>query len=102
MFELLQPVVRAIQPLLVPICFVAAWSFILLLGWSLWTALRDTVHRSQQLHKIPCADCQFFTRDYHLKCTVHPFTALSEEAINCVDYEPNRQPTLPVPTNASH
>jgi RNA polymerase subunit RPABC4/transcription elongation factor Spt4 len=39
------------------------------------------------MHQIPCANCQFFTRDYHLKCTVHPAQALTEEAIGCGDFE---------------
>lgn len=59
-----------------------------MLSWSLWTALRDAVARSRQMHQIPCAHCQFFTSNYHLKCPVHPKTALTEEAIHCADYEP--------------
>jgi len=76
------------RPLLVPLCFLVAWSIVVLLGWSVWAVTRDTLARSQQMHRIPCANCQFFTRDYHLKCTVRPSTALTEEAINCPDYEP--------------
>lgn len=37
---------------------------------------------------MPCSRCAFFTGSYHLKCTVHPCKALSEEAIGCLDYEP--------------
>ncbi|MBD2034911.1 hypothetical protein H6F76_07685 [Leptolyngbya sp. FACHB-321] len=88
MFQLLQPLVHAIQPLLVPLCFLSAWFIVMLVGWSAWTATRDTVARGRQMHRIPCANCQFFTRDYHLKCTVRPSTALTEEAIGCPDYEP--------------
>ncbi|MBW4522715.1 MAG: hypothetical protein KME16_23980 [Scytolyngbya sp. HA4215-MV1] len=86
MFQLLHPLVKAIQPFLVPVCFVLAW---LLIGgaiWSLMSAFRDSVKTAQRLHQIPCADCQFFTRDYHLKCAVHPSRALSEQAIDCPDY----------------
>jgi hypothetical protein len=86
-FHLLQFLVRAIQPLLVPICFVSAWTIVILVAWSLWTAMRDAVQRSRRMHQIPCANCQFFTSDYHLKCTVHPASALTEAAINCKDYE---------------
>ncbi|MBW4469783.1 MAG: hypothetical protein KME45_05195 [Stenomitos rutilans HA7619-LM2] len=88
MFQLLQPFVHALQPLLVPICFLSAWAVVGLLGWSLWAATRDTIARSQQMHRIPCAGCQFFTSDYHLKCTVRPSAALTEEAISCPDYAP--------------
>jgi hypothetical protein len=76
---------------MVSICFFCAWSILLLLFWSIWTAMRDTVTRSQKMHRIPCADCQFFTSDYHLKCTVHPSDALTEEAIDCHDYTPGQK-----------
>ncbi|HEY9823404.1 MAG TPA: hypothetical protein V6D35_21935 [Candidatus Sericytochromatia bacterium] len=41
---------------------------------------------AKRMHQIPCTGCQFFTNDYHLKCTVRPSIANSEEAINCSDY----------------
>lgn len=43
----------------------------------------------KRLHQIPCSRCGFFTGDYHLKCTVSPNIALTENALNCSDYEPN-------------
>ena len=55
-----------------------------------FTTLRFTLFEPEtlsKLHQIPCARCAFFTRDYRLKCTVHPSKALTEEAINCLDYE---------------
>ena len=59
-----------------------------LMVWSLWTATRDGVSKAQQMHQIPCTGCEFFTNDYRLKCTVHPQIANSEDAINCLDYQP--------------
>ena len=41
----------------------------------------------RQLHQVPCSRCVYFTRDYHLKCTVNPTQALTEEAIGCKDFE---------------
>ncbi|UBF28633.1 hypothetical protein K9N68_12570 [Kovacikia minuta CCNUW1] len=87
MVQLLQFLIRAIQPLLVPLCFVFAWVIVILMVWSIWAAMRDTVARARQMHQIPCANCQFFTRDYHLKCTVHPSIALTEDAIDCPDFK---------------
>lgn len=81
-----------IEPILVPICFFAAWAIVLTTVWSLWSAARDSAQRARQMHQIPCANCQFFTGDYHLKCTVHPQDALSEAAIGCRDYRPQSQP----------
>lgn len=87
MFQLLYYLVHAIQPILVPLCFVAAWGFMALTAWSIWTSIRDSVQKTRQMHQIPCSGCQYFTKDYHLKCTVHPHRALSEEAIGCPDFE---------------
>ncbi|NJR50985.1 MAG: hypothetical protein HC780_16805 [Leptolyngbyaceae cyanobacterium CSU_1_3] len=79
---------HTIQPFLVPICFVLAWAFTLLTVWSIGSLVFSGVSRARQMHRIPCADCQYFTGDYTLKCTVHPSIALSEEAIDCSDYAP--------------
>jgi hypothetical protein len=85
-FKLLYPLVHAIQPYLVPICFVVAWSLVLMMASSLWSAFNDSVSRAKKMHQIPCTGCQFFTADYRLKCTVHPEIANTEDAIDCKDY----------------
>lgn len=88
MFQLISFLILAIQPLLIPICFVVAWSVIILLVFSLCAAARDSVNTAKQMHQIPCTGCQFFTDNYRLKCTVRPSIANTEEAINCSDYQP--------------
>lgn len=55
---------------------------------SIGFVLREGVHQLQRLHQIPCADCEFFTNDYRLKCTVRPCVACTEDAIGCTDFEP--------------
>jgi hypothetical protein len=85
--QLLKPLVLGIQTFIVPICFVSAWLIVGLTVWSVWSTIRDTTKKTRQLHQIPCANCQYFTSSYHLKCTVHPTIALTEEAIECADYE---------------
>lgn len=72
---------------LVPICFISAWSLMILIAWSLWNAARDTINVAKQMHQIPCANCQYFTDNYRLKCTIHPSIANTEEAIHCLDYQ---------------
>ena len=94
MLQLLYVLFHALQPILVPLCLVSAWAIVVLVGWSLWAALRDGVQNAQRMHQIPCANCEFFTGDYHLKCTVHPSRALSEAAIHCPDYEPTAKPLM--------
>lgn len=85
-FKVLAHLIHWVQPFLVPVCFVAAWALVILTGWRVFEATRDTVKQAKQMHQIPCPDCQFFTGDYNLKCPVHPMTALSEDAITCPDY----------------
>ncbi|MEL7495484.1 MAG: hypothetical protein AAGJ95_16185, partial [Cyanobacteria bacterium J06554_11] len=48
------------------------------------------VNQLKQMHAVPCSQCAYFTGDYRLKCTVNPLTALTEDAISCLDYEPAR------------
>ncbi|MDX2099170.1 MAG: hypothetical protein SFW36_15440 [Leptolyngbyaceae cyanobacterium bins.59] len=91
-FEVLKLSLQAIQPYLVPLCFVAAWALIILVVWTTIASLRDSLSSAKKMHQVPCANCKFFTRDYHLKCTVHPSDALSEVAINCPDYDPITHP----------
>jgi RNA polymerase subunit RPABC4/transcription elongation factor Spt4 len=80
---------QAIQPILVPVCIVFAWASVLFTAWSVWSAVRDGLANARRMHQIPCADCQFFTNSHYLKCPVHPDIALSEDAIGCIDFEPN-------------
>lgn len=86
MLQFLYTLIQVIQPILVPLCFIVAWSFLLMLGWTMWSAIRDTTQKAQTMHQIPCSTCQFFTNDHRLKCPVNPLSANTEQAINCTDY----------------
>lgn len=88
LLQILSFLIDAIQPFLVPFCFFCAWSLVTLLAWNIFSAVKDGVATSQRMHKIPCTNCQYFTGDYRLKCTVRPSIANTEEAINCLDYQP--------------
>ncbi|QZZ19327.1 hypothetical protein J5X98_18305 [Leptothermofonsia sichuanensis E412] len=93
------------QPISVTFCFFLAWLLILLIFWSTWAVVKDTVDQAAQLHQIPCARCQFFTHSYYLKCTVHPSKALSEEAIGCPDFQAVTNPYTAsslVPSQTAH
>ena len=76
------------QTILLPICLLFAWATIALLFWSAWNTLRQGINTLKRLHRIPCDRCVFFTEDYRLKCTVRPIEALTEDAIDCRDFEP--------------
>lgn len=71
---------------LVPLCCLCAWGLVGLLIWNFMSMLIEGIQTAQKLHQIPCADCQFFTGEHHLKCTVHPYAAFSEQAIDCRDF----------------
>jgi hypothetical protein len=40
-------------------------------------------------HKAPCYRCQYFSDNPYVKCALHPDTALTEEAVDCRDYQVN-------------
>lgn len=86
MFPLLSPLIHSIQPFLVPLCFVVAWGFLVSLLWTVVQGVRGAIARSKIMHRIPCSECQFFTNDYRLKCTLHPTIANTEQAIRCLDF----------------
>jgi hypothetical protein len=89
MYFLAHPLFLAFQPVMIRLCFATAWALVFLVLYDLWTFGRRGIKTLKRMHRIPCANCHFFTGDYHLKCTVHPKTALSEDAINCHDFMPH-------------
>jgi hypothetical protein len=74
-----------------PIYLIGAWVFILSLITTLWAVIKDIVKRSRQMHQIPCSNCQYFTHNYHLKCTIQPRIANTEQALNCSDFKQYEQ-----------
>ncbi len=79
--------IHIIQSLIIPLCLITAWVFIVMLVSSIISMIVDVIKRAKTMHQIPCSDCQYFTNDYRLKCSVNPFQANTEAAINCKDYE---------------
>lgn len=77
-----------IQFVLAPVCFVITWTLIGLFFWNICQAARQGINNVKRLHQIPCSKCEYFTGDYILKCTVHPDSAGTEEAIACTDFCP--------------
>lgn len=70
--------------LLSPIIFLA------MIGGIFFYKLK-LLKQASSLKTIPetrCQNCRFFSNNHYLKCTVHPYTVLTEEAINCPDYNP--------------
>ncbi len=86
---MLIPLLLQIAPLLTSALFaVCLWLVLVGFLWSIGEAFMQGRANLQRLHQIPCCSCTFFTNDHRLKCPVHPNQALTEEAIDCLDYEP--------------
>lgn len=83
------------QTITAPFCFVSICSLLVGLLWAIGAAGREGMLRLKRLHQIPCNRCLYFTDDHRLKCTVHPYKALTEEAIDCRDYELTCQRLVP-------
>jgi hypothetical protein len=73
-----------IGAMLCPIALIA-----LLIGflWAVSIALRESTARLKRLHSIPCDRCVYFTGNRYLQCTVHPYKAFTEDAVDCYDFE---------------
>lgn len=75
---------------LAPICFMIVWAVVVFTVAALCKVADKkggiaTINRFEQ---VPCRNCRFFSNSHHLKCAVHPSTALTEQALDCSDYCP--------------
>ena len=71
------------------------WTLLGGLLWTVWIAFRQGWRNLKRLHQIPCDRCAYFTGEQCLKCAVHPTQAFTEDAIECLDYQPTtRRPGL--------
>ncbi len=57
-----------------------------LIGWTIVSAVLDAMAQAKRMHQIPCGNCRFFTNNHRLKCTMSPYNANTEKAIDCRDY----------------
>ena len=85
-FQSLEIIIK-VRRMHLSICF-GIWTIVIsVIMWRTCKTTQKGIIYVQRLHKIPCSNCVYFTGDYRLKCTVHPVKALSEEAIDCRDFE---------------
>ena len=69
--------------------FVMAWVVFFMMLSKLRTVVDNKmVFKINNLPKLPCQNCQFFSTNNYLKCAVQPSMVMTEEAINCSDYSP--------------
>ncbi|WP_309740397.1 MULTISPECIES: hypothetical protein [unclassified Chamaesiphon] len=69
------------------ICSIVTWSIVFGACWTLTCHWKTGFIYVQQLHKVPCHKCKYFTNNCALKCAVNPYLACSEAAIDCRDYQ---------------
>ena len=69
------------------ICFVTVWAIIIYVIPGIAKILRNVKITSKHLKEVPCRNCQFFAENPYLQCAIHPATALTEQALNCPDYQ---------------
>ena len=43
--------------------------------------------RANPPEPIICSRCQYFNNNQFLKCALHPATVLTEQAVDCIDYD---------------
>lgn len=69
---------------------VGLWAIIFsFLFYQMVLVLNLGIDRLTKLHQVPCSKCAYFTGDYRLKCPINPLIALSEDAIDCQDFQAN-------------
>lgn len=49
---------------------------------------------TQSPDQLPCQNCQFFKENQYLRCAVQPTIVLTDQAIDCQDYEPLNKPDI--------
>lgn len=69
------------------LCPFLIWLILLCFFCAIFLALQEGIIYLNKLHQIPCDRCAFYTGESCLKCTLHPYKAFTEEAINCRDWE---------------
>ena len=70
-------------------CPLLIWLVLLCFFCAIFFGIQDGFLLLKKLHQIPCDRCAFYTGEICLKCTLHPYKAFTEEAINCEDWEAN-------------
>jgi hypothetical protein len=83
-----------LPPLAFPWSVVSSISILGAIAFSICACIskeRQQVYTVKPGDKIICPGCEYFNSNLYLKCAIHPSTVLTEQAIDCADYCPNRK-----------
>lgn len=61
-------------------------ALLVVLGRSLIRTKPKPVVMSHRRKRLPCETCRFKGDSVHLRCAVHPYKAMTAEAMDCPDY----------------
>jgi hypothetical protein len=70
---------------------IAIGMMIYIIGHKRHDHWRRKSHKNPHLKSyllIPCCNCYFYKDNRYLRCAVHPSTVLTQQAIDCLDYQP--------------
>lgn len=72
-----------------PVSFIMGWAVLFVMLSKIGSAARDEIFTSiKPLHRVPCKNCRFFGNNPYLKCAINPSIVLTEQALDCSDYQP--------------
>ena len=69
------------------LCPLALFFLLIWFLRSLFITIRYEMIRLTSVDFIPCYSCIYYTGERELKCTVHPYKALTQNATDCLDFE---------------
>jgi hypothetical protein len=52
---------------------------------------RQPAAKLQADSAVKCHSCKYFDRNLYLNCALHPSSVMTERAVDCLDYSPDRQ-----------
>ncbi|WP_373544549.1 hypothetical protein [Chamaesiphon sp.] len=82
------PSQREIETLSVPAFSFTSLMVVSAIGVAIYAYIFKRSDRAlalKQSQEIMCRRCEFFSDNHYLKCTLHPTTVLTAQAINCRD-----------------
>lgn len=74
-----------------PFYVILGWVIFSLMASAIFTVVRSEIFSLEPISQVPCRNCQFFSSNPYLQCAVHPGMALTENAVNCSDYCPQKR-----------
>lgn len=74
-----------------PFYVVLGWMIFSLMMSAIFTVVRSEVFSLEPISQVPCRNCQFFSSNPYLQCAVNPGMALTDKAVNCSDYCPQKR-----------